>query len=118
MKFAIMHVDQAVELLLKERVRKGSRSIYKPGGKETISIGKSYDELHDLGCQIAERPDLEIPHEERNNIQHKHSNPNPEDAFFLIEKGMAFIDRFVRDVLGYELADFIPLDSLEEFDLS
>jgi len=29
MKFAIMHVDQAIELVMKERVRAGGRSIYK-----------------------------------------------------------------------------------------
>jgi len=117
MKFAILHVDQAIELLLKERVRKGSRSIYKPGGKETISIWKAFDILDDLGCAVPERPDLEMLHEERNNIQHKHSNPDAEDAFFMVDKGVAFIDRFLRDELGYETAEFIPLEFLAEFDL-
>ena len=50
-------------------------------------------------------------------IQHKYSNPDPEDAFFMVEKGVAFIDRFVRDEMGYEIADFVPLEHLEEFDL-
>src|ERR1022692_3737888 len=29
MKFAIMHVDQAIELVMKEKVRAGGKSIYK-----------------------------------------------------------------------------------------
>jgi len=29
MKFALLHVDQAIELLLKEKVRSAGRSIYK-----------------------------------------------------------------------------------------
>ena len=117
MKFAVMHVDQAIELLLKERVRLGRVSIYRPGGKETISLFKAYDILEELGCAVPERPDLEILHEERNNIQHKYSNPDPKDAFFMVEKGVAFIDRFVRDEMGYEIADFVPLEHLKEFDL-
>ena len=39
MKFAILHVDQAVELLLKETVREKGESVFK-NPKETISIYK------------------------------------------------------------------------------
>ena len=118
MKFAIMHIDQAIELVLKERVRIGSKSIYKPGGRETISIWGAYDKLDELGCDVPERPDLEILHEERNHIQHRHSNPDPEDAEFLVDQAMAFLARFLVDELDYDLADFIPLDFLEEFEPS
>lgn len=117
MKFAVMHVDQAVELLLKERVRTGRKSIYKRGGKETISIWAAYDLLEEIGCQIPEKADLEILHEERNGIQHKHSNPDPDTAFFLIETALEFIDRFLRDEMELELSDFVSVAHLEEFDL-
>src|SRR5713101_1463825 len=70
MKFALLHVDQAVELLLKERVRAGGKTIYK-NPKETISIWGAYDTLaNELHVAIPEKPDLELLHEERNNIQH------------------------------------------------
>ena len=44
MKFAILHVDQAVELLMKECVRAKGKSIYK-NPKETITIWGAYDIL-------------------------------------------------------------------------
>src|SRR4051812_35564331 len=65
LKFALLHVDQAVELLLKERVRAGGKSIHKAKNtKETISIWGAYDILTDeLHLTIPEKPDLELLHE-------------------------------------------------------
>ena len=115
MKFALLHLDQAVELLLKERVRLGGHSIYKPGGKETISIWAAYDILSTkLNCNIPEKADLELLHEERNNIQHKYANPSPEDAAFHIEKTMQFIRRFVKDELQLDIKQFISSEYLEQ----
>lgn len=112
MKFALLHIDQAVELLLKERVRSGGHSIYK-NPKETITIYGAYDILETkLSCTIPERPDLELLHEERNNIQHKYANPSADDAAFHVERAMKFIDRFVRDELKLTLAEYIPSDFL------
>lgn len=114
MKFALLHVDQAVELLLKERVRAGGKSIYK-NPKETISIWGAYDTLtKELHVAIPERPDLELLHEERNSIQHKYANPSPEDAAFHVEKAMHFIKRFVKDELGLDITQFVPAEYLEQ----
>jgi hypothetical protein len=112
MKFALLHIDQAIELLLKERVRNGGRSIYK-NPKETITIWGAYDILSgELHVAIPEKPDLELLHEERNNIQHKYANPSPDDAAFHVEKAMKFIDRFVKDELSLALVDFLPSEFL------
>ena len=114
MKFALLHVDQAVELLLKERVRAGGKSIYK-NPKETISIWGAYEILaNDLKVIIPERPDLELLHEERNSIQHKYSNPSAEDAAFHIEKAMEFIRRFVKDELKLDIRQFVSSEYLEQ----
>lgn len=114
MKFALLHIDQAIELLLKERVRMGGHSIYK-NPKETITIYGAYEILQDrLRCAIPERPDLELLHEERNSIQHKYANPSPDDAAFHVQKAMKFIARFVKDELSVELADFIPSEFLSK----
>ena len=108
MKFAIMHVDQAIELLLKERVLRGGKSIYKTP-KETISIWKAYEILEkDLACTIPERPKLEMLHEERNSIQHKYANPSPADAVFLIEGAFAFVERFMMEELDAPIDDHLP----------
>lgn len=113
MKFALLHVDQAIELLLKERVRRGGQSIYK-NPKETISIWGAYEILDNkLNCKIPEKPDLELLHEERNNIQHRYANPSSEDAAFHVENAVKFIDRFTKDELGLDLAQYVPSDFLE-----
>lgn len=113
MKFALLHVDQAIELFLKEKVRSGGKSIYK-NPKETITIWGAYEILtKELKVTIPERPDLELLHEERNNIQHKYANPSPEDAAFHIEKAMNFIRRFVKDELNLDIKQFVPSDYLD-----
>ena len=114
MKFALLHVDQAIELLLKERVRAGGKSIYK-NPKETISIWGAYEILtNDLKVTIPERADLELLHEERNSIQHKYSNPSAEDAAFHIEKAMEFIRRFVKEELKLDIREYVSSEYLEQ----
>jgi len=114
MKFALLHVDQAIELMLKERVRSGGKSIYK-NPKETITVWGAYEILtNDLKCQIPERADLEMLHEERNNIQHKYSNPSPQDAAFHIETAMKFIRRFAKDELKKDLEDYVSSEFLDQ----
>ena len=115
LKFALLHVDQAVELLLKEKVRSAGHSIYK-NPKETISMWGAYDILEkQVGCAIAEKPNLELLHEERNDIQHKYANPSPDDAAFHIDNAMAFINRFMIDELGLDIADFLPSEYVGQF---
>lgn len=114
MKFALLHIDQAIELLLKQRVLAGGKSIYK-NPKETISIWGAYDILeNELKIKFPEKPNLELLHEERNNIQHKYANPSPEDAAFHVEHAMKFLNRFVNVELGLALADFLPREFLEK----
>ncbi len=113
MKFALLHIDQAIELILKECVRAGGRSIYK-NPKETITIYGAYDILDELHIAIPERPDLELLHEERNNIQHKYANPSPDDAAFHVGKAVAFIARFSKDQLKLDLKDYVPSEYLDQ----
>jgi hypothetical protein len=114
MKFAILHIDQAIELLLKDKVRIGGKSVYK-NPKETISIWGAYEILEkDLACKIPEKANLELLHEERNSIQHKYANPSPEDAAFHVENAMKFIKRFVKDELALDISDYIPSDYLTQ----
>lgn len=114
MKFALLHVDQAIELILKEKVRAAGKSIYK-NPKETITIWGAYDIItRDLNCTIPERPDLELLHEERNNIQHKSANPTAEDAAFHVEKAMRFLRRFLKDELALAIEDFVSSEYLDQ----
>jgi hypothetical protein len=99
---------------LKERVRSGRHSIYK-NPKETITIWGAYEILENkLSCTVPEKPDLELLHEERNNIQHKYSNPSAEDAAFHVDRAVTFLRRFVQDELNIDLADYIPSKFLDK----
>ena len=51
MKFALLHIDQAIELFFKEKIRSAGRSIYK-NPKETITIWGAYQILEELGCNL------------------------------------------------------------------
>jgi hypothetical protein len=114
MKFALLHVDQSIELFYKERIRIGGISIYK-NPKETINIWAAYSILDEkIKCSIPERPDLELLHEERNNIQHKYSNPSADDAAFHIENAIKFLKRFLMDELNTKIEEFIPNEYLEQ----
>jgi hypothetical protein len=113
MKFALLHVDQAIELLLKEKIRASGKSIYK-NPKETISIHGAYDILATLNVVIPEKADLELLHEERNNIQHKYASPSAEDAAFHVDKAMRFLKRFLADELGVAIEDHVPSEYLEQ----
>ncbi len=99
--------------MLKEKVRSLGESIYKTP-KETISIWGAYEILKKHNIKIPEKADLEILHEERNNIQHKFSNPSPEDATFHVEKAVAFLRRFAKDELGVSVETHISSSYLAE----
>ena len=116
MKFALLHADQAIELLLKERVRAGGKSIHKANNpKETISIWGAYDILtKELSVAIPEKPDLELLHEERNDIQHRYANPSSEDAAFHIANAMMFIRRFVKDELSLDIKEYVSAEYLDQ----
>jgi hypothetical protein len=100
--------------MLKECVRAGGKSIYK-NPKETITIWGAYDILiNELKVVIPEKPDLELLHEGRNNIQHKYANPDSDDAAFHIQKAMEFIRRFVKDELKLDIKEHVPSGYLDQ----
>jgi hypothetical protein len=101
-------------MVLRQSAFASGKSINKPNNpKETIGIWQAYDILDkELKVVIPEKTDIELLHEERNNIQHKYANPTPEDADFHVGNAMLFTDRFVRDELKLTLADFIPSEFL------
>lgn len=114
-KFAILHVDQAVELVLKARVLAFKVSIYKPNNtKETISIYEAYRILEGKGCKFPERPNLELLHDERNSIQHKYASPDAKTTAFHMENSLKFFRRFLRTEFGLKLGDYIPQEHIRD----
>lgn len=106
-KFSMLHCDQAIELILKDKLRALGVPIFKGNGR-TIDY---YDALNELtnhkGVKIPERADLELMHDLRNVIQHKGATVSKEEAEFYIKKGYDFIRRFLKEELGVALKDHL-----------
>lgn len=111
LKFALLHLDQGVELLLKERVRKFGVSIYTNNNKkETISTWEAFTILANKGCKIPERADLELLHDDRNEIQHRYSQPSPEVTVFHMQNGMRFVERFLKEEFSTDIGSVLSME--------
>jgi hypothetical protein len=69
-KFGLLHIDHAIELLLKERCVRLGKSIYKNDGT-TLTIHETFRSLSNSNVSVPEQPRLEELHDLRNTIQHK-----------------------------------------------
>jgi len=107
-RLAVLHMDQAVELVLKERVRVSGKQVMKPGGKESISLLEAYKQLEAIGVPIFERANLDLLHEQRNQIQHLFASPDANTTRFHLDNTLFFLARFLADEFALRLLDFIP----------
>jgi hypothetical protein len=98
-KFALLHIDQAIELLLKEKVVQIGKSIYKSDGT-TLSLHETFSSLKDT--KLPERPRLEELHDLRNTIQHKGLTPDASSTQFYVEVSYEFVKRFLNDELAVD----------------
>jgi uncharacterized protein YutE (UPF0331/DUF86 family) len=104
-KFVILHLANAIELILKDRLIDKGVSIYKPRASETIGIWSSFDELGKVGVNIAERPIIELLVDDRNTIQHRFGFPDAESVYYYLDNTIAFFKRFIYEEYGVNLAD-------------
>ena len=96
-KFALLHIDQAIELLLKEKVVQLGKTIYKSDGT-TLNLYEAFRSLK--GLEIPERPRLEELHDLRNVIQHKGLTPDAGSTQFYVEVAYNFVKRFLGEELS------------------
>lgn len=106
LKFAVMHADNCVELVLKEIARyKGIRIIDKKG--QSIGYYDCVNELQNLGVPIPELPDIDLLHTERNSIYHLGSQPDKKRAEWLVfGVALGFAKRICKDILGCDISTF------------
>jgi hypothetical protein len=97
-KFAILHMDHAVELFLKERVVGFGKSIYKSDGT-TLNLHETFSALKSIS--IPERPRLEELHDLRNAIQHKGILPDSGTTQFFLNIGYQFAKRFLQEEMNF-----------------
>lgn len=104
-KFALLHLDHSIELVLKEKIASTGQSIYRKDGR-TISVHEAYGALSNTS--IPERPRLEDLHDFRNMIQHKGLTPDRQTTEFYVTQAYKFVQRFLKDELGLELDAYLP----------
>jgi len=103
-KFALLHLDQAVELILKEKIVHLGKSIYKSDGT-TLTLHESFSSLKSL--DIPERPRLEEVHDLRNTVQHKGLTPDQPATEFYVKVLYEFVKRFLYEELDTNIESII-----------
>jgi len=108
LKFAVLHADNAVELILKEIARsKGIRIIDKKG--QSIGYYDCIAKLQSKAIPLPELPDIDLLHTERNSIYHIGSQPDKAKADWLIlAVTLPFIKRVCSVELDYDISNFSP----------
>lgn len=107
-KFVILHLSNAVELILKDCLIDQGVSIYKPNNpKETINIWAAFNELEKLEepISIKERPIIELLVDDRNTIQHRFGFPTALTVVYYLEQVIPFFTRFLKGQYDIELAE-------------
>jgi hypothetical protein len=104
-KFAILHLANAIELILKDRLIDGGISIYKPKTSYTLDIWTVFEELDKIGIKIAKRPTIELLVDDRNTIQHRYGFPNAESVYYHLEEVVDFFKIFLDEQYGVDLAE-------------
>jgi hypothetical protein len=108
-KLVILHLANAVELILKDRLIDLGESIYLRGKPITISIWESFDRLCQFDVAIKERPLIELLVDDRNTIQHRFGSPNAETVFYYLDRVVRFFDRFLDEQYSVDLAETLGL---------
>lgn len=101
-KFIILHLSNAVELLLKDMVIDIGQSIYESNNKNTIVIWKAFSVLESHGITIKQRPNIEMLIDDRNVIQHKFGYPSRESVLYYID--------FVIDLFRTCMRDYYTIE--------
>lgn len=104
-KFIILHLANAIELILKDRLIDKGISIYCKGGNQTINIWKAFEDLEQQGITIKERPIIEILIDDRNTIQHRFGFPNGDSVYYYIESVIGFFKRFLNEQYNVNLIE-------------
>jgi uncharacterized protein YutE (UPF0331/DUF86 family) len=94
-KLVILHLANAVELILKDLVLDSGESIYK-GSKETITIHGCFKTLGEKNIRIPYLNKLELLIDERNALQHRFGSPNELTTIFY----MNIAQDFFREILA------------------
>lgn len=105
-KLVILHLSNAVELLLKDMVLDGGDSIYK-NPKETITIHGCVESLNARKIVIPYINKLELLIDERNALQHRFGSPNELTAIFYMNVTLDFFRSVLKQHYGQEFDEIL-----------
>lgn len=120
-KLVILHLANAIELILKDLLLESGGSIYK-NPKETLSITACLSELKSKNIEIPLLNKIELLIDERNALQHRFGSPNRLTTIFY----MKIAEQIFREILNkhygldyYELiAQFVDAQALSRLRLT
>ena len=113
-KFIILHLANAIELILKDRLVDEGVSIYQSNKPLTITIWKSFEKLEEVGIGVPERPVIELLVDDRNTIQHRFGFPDAETVYYYLKRVVSFFERFLDEEYAVDLSDTLkPYLSVE-----
>lgn len=95
-KLVILHLANAVELILKDLVLDSGESIYK-GPKETITIFGCIKTLEEKNICVPYLNKIELLIDERNALQHRFGSPNKLTTIFY----MNIVQDFFKQILSH-----------------
>lgn len=120
-KLVILHLANAVELVLKDLVLDSGESIYK-SPKETITIQGCLSALYSKGVKLPFLNKIELLIDERNALQHRFGSPNQLTSIFYMSIAQEFFKEVLKKHYGLDysevLAQFADEKALATFKLS
>ncbi len=94
-KLVILHLANAVELILKDLVLDSGKSIYK-NPKETITIHGCLSTLKENKIDIPFQNKIELLIDERNALQHRFGSPNELTSIFYMNIALLWLNKSVH----------------------
>ena len=105
-KLVILHLSNAVELLLKDMILDSGESIYK-NPKETITIHGCIELLTSKKVSVPFLNKLELLIDERNALQHRFGSPNELTAIFYMNVALEFFRSIVKQHYSQDFEEII-----------
>lgn len=106
-KLVILHLANAVELMLKDLMLDQGLSIYK-NPKETITLNGAVAALREQDVELPVFHKVELMIDERNALQHRFGSPNELTTLFYTESTMEFFDGLLASYYDLNLDEILP----------
>lgn len=105
-RLVILHLANAIELLLKDRLLDLQISIYE-NPKQTKSIIRVLGDLEKHNVAIPQKPIIELLIDERNTLQHRFGSPNSVMVKYYFDNSLRFFEEFMNAAFGLELREYL-----------